>query len=96
VSITPLTNDDVKKVAGLARLADAEAASYAQQLTKILGHVEKLSAVDTAGVEPTAGGVPGRGWTREDAVKESLSQATALSNAPQTEKGCFKVPQVIE
>lgn len=91
-----LTNDDVKKVADLARLAEGEAEDYARQLTKILGHVEKLSEVDTSGVEPTSGGLQAGAGAREDAVRESLPQATALSNAPQSEKGCFKVPQVIE
>ena len=91
-----LTKDDVKKVADLARLAEAETETYAHQLTKILGHVEKLSAVDTAGVEPTSGGLQAGAGAREDAVKESLSQVLALSNAPQAEKGCFKVPQVIK
>ncbi|MBI5971122.1 MAG: Asp-tRNA(Asn)/Glu-tRNA(Gln) amidotransferase subunit GatC [Deltaproteobacteria bacterium] len=94
MSITPLTKDDVKKVAALARLAETETETYAHQLTKILAHVENLSRVDTTGVEPTAGGSEGDG-AREDAVKESLHQATALSNAPQAEKGCFKVPQVV-
>jgi aspartyl-tRNA(Asn)/glutamyl-tRNA(Gln) amidotransferase subunit C len=32
---------------------------------------------------------------REDIVKESLSQEAALSNAPEKEQGCFKVPKII-
>ena len=93
-----LTKDDVRKVADLARLAvtEAETETYTHQLTRILGHVEKLSEIDTTGVEPTASGSQAGGGAREDAEKESLSQAHALSNAPQSEKGCFKVPQVIE
>jgi aspartyl/glutamyl-tRNA(Asn/Gln) amidotransferase C subunit len=33
---------------------------------------------------------------REDRVTASISQEEALSNAPESAKGCFKVPQIIE
>jgi aspartyl-tRNA(Asn)/glutamyl-tRNA(Gln) amidotransferase subunit C len=33
---------------------------------------------------------------REDEIKPGLSNEEALSNAPDSEAGCFKVPPVLE
>ncbi len=51
-----ITQQDVEKVAQLARLAvtPSEKETFAEQLTQILTHVEKLNQYDTAGVEPTS------------------------------------------
>ena len=89
---------DVLKVASLARLAltDSEIELYTSQLQRILGYVEKLSELDTTGVEPTTYTVPLKTAFREDRVKESLSREDALWNAPDEDRGCFKVPQIIE
>lgn len=89
---------DVLHVADLARLAltDSEIDLYTAQLKRILGYVEKLSELDTKGVEPTTYTVPLKTAFREDEAKESLSREDALWNAPEEERGCFKVPQIIE
>lgn len=89
---------DVLHVADLARLAltDSEIDLYTSQLQRILGYVEKLSELDTKGVEPTTYTVPLKTALREDTVKESLSREDALWNAPEEDRGCFKVPQIIE
>ena len=61
-----VTIDDVRHVATLARLglSDERAASLVQEMNTILGHMDALSAVDTAGVEAVvgvgAGGLPVR------------------------------------
>jgi len=89
---------DVLHVADLARLAltESEIELYTSQLKRILGYVEKLSELDTTGVEPTTHTVPLKTAFREDAVKESLKREDALWNAPDEDRGCFKVPQIIE
>ena len=93
-----LTKNDVFYVAGLARLAvnEEEAGVYAAQLQRILGYVEKLSELDTTGVPAASTSLPMHGTTREDAAHRSVSHEDALKNAPSVERGCFKVPQVIE
>lgn len=50
----PLTKADVQKIAALARirLTEKEEDKMAEELGAILGYVEKLKEVDTAGVEP--------------------------------------------
>jgi len=93
-----ITRDDVLKAAELARLAltDEETELYTGQMQRILGYVEKLSELDTTGVEPTAYTVAEKGAMREDKVTPSLPREEALANGPVTERGCFKVPKIIE
>lgn len=93
-----ITREDVLKAAELARLAltDKETELYTGQMQRILGYVEKLSELDTTGVEPTAWTAVEEGVMREDRVVASLPREEALENAPVTERGCFKVPQIIE
>lgn len=93
-----ITKKDVQKVAELARLelTAEETELYTTQLKRILGYVEKLSELDTGGVEPTSSTVPLRSVMRDDVVAESLPREKALANAPLSERGCFKVPKIIE
>lgn len=93
-----ITRKDVEHIAGLARLAltEEEIELYTDQLQKILQYVEKLSKVDTEGVEPTTYTVPPRSVKRKDVVTPSLTVEEALKNAPSIEKGCFKVPRIID
>ncbi|MEE9543757.1 MAG: Asp-tRNA(Asn)/Glu-tRNA(Gln) amidotransferase subunit GatC [Thermodesulfobacteriota bacterium] len=93
-----ISKDKVKHVAALARLnpSDADIELYTGQLKRILAHVEKISEIDTEGIVPTTSTTPVSGPMREDEIKESLSQEDALKNAPVSERGCFKVPQIIE
>ena len=93
-----ITREDVLKAAELARLAltEEETELYTGQIQRILGYVEKLSELDTTGVEPTSYTANDKGAMREDKAVESLSREEALANAPVSERGCFKVPQIIE
>lgn len=93
-----ITKKDVVYVADLARLAlrDEEVELYTTQLKRILSYVEKLSALDTEGVEPLAYTVKVGTPMREDAVAGSISHDDALKNAPEKERSCFKVPKIIE
>jgi len=89
---------DVEYVAGLARLAlsEEEVELYTTQMQRILGYVEKLSELDTTGVEPTSYTVPLTSVMRNDVCTASLEREAALANAPVSERGCFKVPKIIE
>lgn len=93
-----LTKKDVFRVAELARLAvtDEQAEVYAAQLLRILGHVEKLSALDTTGVPTSCANLLPHEPMRDDASRERALLDDAMKNAPLVERGCFKVPQVIE
>ncbi|NTW70904.1 MAG: Asp-tRNA(Asn)/Glu-tRNA(Gln) amidotransferase subunit GatC [Eubacteriaceae bacterium] len=93
-----LTKEDVKYVADLARLefTNEEIDRYVHQLTDILEYEEQLNELDTSNVAPTAHVLPIHNVFREDVVTPSLDREKALMNAPEQDKGCFKVPKVIE
>ena len=90
----------VKRVANLARLRlePDEAARLQGELNAILGWIEQLQAVDTAGIEPMAGGNPGGAslpW-REDAVTDGGMAEQVMANAPDRAGDWYAVPKVVE
>lgn len=88
----------VQRIANLARikLADAEVAPLASELSAILGWVEQLGEIDTTGVAPMTAVMPiTRAW-RDDVVTDGGMQSAVLANAPQAEFGFFAVPKVID
>ncbi|MBZ8140412.1 Asp-tRNA(Asn)/Glu-tRNA(Gln) amidotransferase GatCAB subunit C [Rubrivivax gelatinosus] len=97
-----LTPQDVSRIAHLARLElqpDEEARMLAQ-LNEFFGIVEKMSAVDTGGVEPlytplsAVQDVALR--LREDRVTEGNERDANQKSAPAVDDGLFLVPKVIE
>ena len=93
-----LDKEKVERVAHLARLelSEEEKEKFAEQLSDILDHAEKLKELDTSDVEPMAHVQPVNNVFREDEVQESLDCEEALANAPEAEKGMFKVPQIVD
>ena len=89
---------EVEHVARLARLAlDAdEKERMRSQLDAILGYVEQLRRVDTAGVEPTAHVLPLVNVMRDDEVRPSYPVDAMLQNAPDAHEGQFRVPRILE
>jgi aspartyl-tRNA(Asn)/glutamyl-tRNA(Gln) amidotransferase subunit C len=91
-----VTIDDVRHIAELARLGlDAERARLlVAELNTILGHMDALSKVDTAGVEPTVGvgatGTP----LRADAGPPPPLARTPEAFAPAMRDGLFVVPRL--
>jgi aspartyl-tRNA(Asn)/glutamyl-tRNA(Gln) amidotransferase subunit C len=93
-----INRTQVEQVARLARLAldEEELDALTGQMDAILGYVEKLNALNTDGIVPTAHAVPMENAFRADEVKPSIGVERALQNAPAAGNGCFKVPRVIE
>lgn len=93
-----LTLEQVRHVAGLARLALSaeEETRYQAQLSAILEAVASLQALDTEGVPPTAHAHVEGAVVREDAVHPSLDEAAALGNAPARSGTHFAVPKILE
>ena len=89
---------DAAYVAGLARLELSvdEKAVFQPQLERIVEYVEKISEVDTAGVEPMMHGRPLVNAYREDEVRPSMGRGKALSNAPSAVGGEFLLPKIVE
>ncbi len=88
---------DIAKVARLARIAlDAEElARYGAQLGVILEHAERVQAIDTAGIAPTAHPFPTTNAFREDVVEPSLDRDEVLAQAPDAVDGYFRVPRIL-
>jgi len=81
-----ITREDVLRVAELAHLelADAEVDTFRGQLDSILEYVEKLNQLDTAGVEPMAGGRPtgvAGGPSGISNLKSEIARAGVISSA---------------
>ncbi len=97
-----LTSSDIARIAKLARLElpAAEAERMRTQLNDFFGIVEKMRAVDTAGIEPLAHPVATFQdialRLREDRVSEPNQREANQQNAPALERGLFLVPKVIE
>ena len=93
-----LSRDEVTRIADLARIeipADRVAALQ-QELNAILGLIEQMRAVDTAGVEPMAHAADLTQRLREDRVTETDQHDSFQAGAPRVEDGLYLVPKVIE
>jgi aspartyl-tRNA(Asn)/glutamyl-tRNA(Gln) amidotransferase subunit C len=67
---------------------------YAEQLSGILRHIDRLQQLNTDHIAPTAQVVEVANTLREDVPRPSLSQEEALANAPAAVDGFFRVPSI--
>ena len=93
-----LNLEDVGRIARLARieLSSAEREATRDQLNGILGFIEQLQAIDTAGIAPMAHAADVVQRLRPDVVTETDQRADFQALAPETEAGLYLVPKVIE
>lgn len=88
---------DIDKLARLAKLelTDEERQSFGPQVTDILNFVEKLSELDTEGIEPMTSALDVENRFRDDVPAESLTPEEATETAPESAEGFFLVPPVL-
>ena len=94
-----LTKEDILKLAELSRLevTDTEAASTVAQLDAILGYVERLREIDTAGVEPSGTLSRAEGWREDIALPtDDATREIILSNFPARKGDLLHTPGVFE
>ena len=93
-----ISKKDVDKIARLAKLelSEEERERYASQLDSIVAYVEKLSEVDTSGIEPLAHVNDLMNVWREDKSRSSLSEEEVFKNSPKHDKEFFLVPKVLK
>lgn len=93
-----INEDEVKKVAHLARLAIPEQrmGEYVTKLSGILELVDQLNMIDTKGVAPMAHPLDTLQRLREDVVTETNQREKYQRIAPETEAGLYLVPKVLE
>jgi aspartyl-tRNA(Asn)/glutamyl-tRNA(Gln) amidotransferase subunit C len=94
----PLSDEEVRHIAMLARigLEPGDVEFYAEQLSGILAHIDRLKELDTEAIPPTAQVVEVANTLREDVPRPGLSQEEALANAPAAVDGFFRVPAIQE
>ena len=93
-----LSLEQVQRVATLARLAlsDSTAEQTRIKLNGILELIEQMQAVDTSGIEPMSHPQDLALRLRDDLVSEPDRRDAYQAVAPQTERGLYLVPKVIE
>ena len=94
----PITREEVRHIALLARLelSEAEEAAMAEQLDHILAYFERLRELDTEAVPPTTHVRPFPPRYRQDEVTCPQDPDRWLQNAPARDGRFFKVPKIIE
>ena len=97
-----LSDDQVRRLARLARIGirPEESAAVIDRLNRVLGLIDELKAVDTAGIEPMAhpldAVLPEGQRLRADVVTEADRRELHQSVAPAVREGLYLVPKVIE
>jgi aspartyl-tRNA(Asn)/glutamyl-tRNA(Gln) amidotransferase subunit C len=89
-----IDREQVLHVARLARLqlSEEELERMASELSGILEHVDRITALDLDDVAPTSHVVALENVLRPDEPEPSLPREVALANAPDSSDGMFRVP----
>ena len=92
-----ITNDEVKKVAYLARLElnENEIKNHAEQLEKILEYIKQLEKIDTNDVPCTTRAIEVVNVLRKDEKKNSDCIEELLELGPSREDKYYKVPKIM-
>jgi len=87
----------VDHIAHLARLEFTGESKVAiqQDMERIITFMDKLSEVDTNGVEPLIFMSDEVNVLREDIPVDSLTHEEALKNAPKRDSDYFRIPKVL-
>ena len=95
--MTKITNEEVKKVAHLARLEldENEINNHAEQLEKILDYIRQLEKIDTDDVLCTTRAIEVINVFRKDEKKDYDCTEELLELGPSKEDKYFKVPKII-
>ena len=93
-----LNNDDIKKIAHLARLnisTEAEE-SLKNDLNNIFVLVDKIQKTDTNNIEPMSHSYEVSQRLAEDKINEPNVREAMQEIAPEKEAGLYLVPKVVE
>ena len=96
--MTQILRDDVLHLAQLSslQLADDEIDSLQADMVNILGYVEQLSELDTAGVEPTYQVTDLQNVWRDDVIiDDGVTREQLIELAPENHLNQVKVPKIL-
>jgi aspartyl-tRNA(Asn)/glutamyl-tRNA(Gln) amidotransferase subunit C len=93
-----LSDDQIRRVARLARIAvrAEELPEVGERLNRVLGLIDQMRAVDTAGIEPMSHALDVVQRLRADEVTDHDRREDYQAVAPAVEAGLYLVPKVIE
>ncbi len=92
-----LSKDEVRHIAGLARIGvdEAEIEKFSADLSSILGWVEQLERIDISNVEPTAHISGIENVTREDEARDFFDKDKIVKLFPERKDNYNKVKSVL-
>lgn len=96
--MTQISRDDVLHLAQLSslQLTDNEIDTLRTDIANILGYVEQLGELDTAGVEPTYQVTDLENvWRKDEVIDDGISREELLALAPASANNSVKVPKVL-
>lgn len=95
--MSDISADTVRHLAHLARidLTEDEVTHLTDELSVIVDNIAKVSEVATPDVPATSHPIPLSNVAREDVVADVLTQEQALSGAPESAEGRFKVSAIL-
>ena len=93
-----LSHDEVLRIARLARIevGEGDIEALRAELNGILGLIDQMRSVDTAGIEPMSHPQAEAQRLREDRVSEPDQRDRFQAVAPSVEDGLYLVPKVID
>ena len=93
-----ISREEVAHLARLSRLAvtEQELDQFAGQLDVILQSVARIGDVAADDIPPTSHSAPLTNVYRDDVVQPCLTQEAALSGAPDSAEGRFRVPRILD
>ncbi|MEY4994365.1 MAG: Asp-tRNA(Asn)/Glu-tRNA(Gln) amidotransferase subunit GatC [Actinomycetota bacterium] len=96
--MSEITPDTVRHLASLARIlvTDEEVEKLAGELAVIVDSVATVNKAVSADVVATSHPIPMVNVFREDVVRPSLTQQEALSSAPDSAEGRFRVAAILD
>ena len=96
--MTKISRDEVHHLAQLSslQLGDDEVDALQEDINNIIGYIQQLGELDTAGVEPTYQVTGLESVWREDVMEpEITTHEQLLSLAPELRDNSIKVPKVL-
>lgn len=88
----------IDHIANLSKLSfeGAQKEAIRQDLERMISFVDKLSELDTTGVEPLIFMSEEVNRLREDVVHQEITHEDALRNAPKKDSDYFRIPKVLD
>ena len=92
-----ISKEQVSRIADLARLELKEdmVEKFSVQFSSIIGYMDKMNALDTAGVQPLYSPSENVSVLRRDIVQKEHQRGDLLANAPVHDGQYFMVPKIL-